>query len=386
VYGSFLWLVLAAGALAIGEASWVGTAATRGSVLAVGAAALLIVVVGAGFNLNQIAADVYQKQGNGLDSQGRYTDSVSTYRQAVLLAPSSAYYALYLGRAYLELARRANDRAGGASKSITLSSILGGSPSTSSALSKDDAYESARIVLEYARDLEPLNPDHYGNLARLYHLWGEPSDVGKLEESSHYSELATTLSPHTAQLYDEWALTLLGLGRDSDAIDRARLAVGMDPPFASSHVVLADVLLESGNANEALGEHQQALRLDPVSLTDNGLDRRVTLYLDHGEGQAFADAFRSAAARSSSRTVQLSYAYVLTRLGQLPAAIAQYEALVASDASDWLSWRNLALTYAKNGQVADAARAANLAVKFTPLEQKQTVHDQLSAILGPSAQ
>jgi tetratricopeptide (TPR) repeat protein len=151
-------------------------------------------------------------------------------------------------------------------------------------------------------------------------------------------------------------------------------------------VVLGDVLLESGYASEALGEHEQALKLDPVSLTDSGLDRRVTVYLADGEGQAFADAFRSAADRSSSRPVRLSYAYILTRLGQMPAAITQYETLVASDGSDWLSWRNLALTYAKNGQAADATRAANLAVKYAPSEQRQTVHDQLSAILGSSAQ
>jgi tetratricopeptide (TPR) repeat protein/O-antigen ligase len=359
---------------------------TRAWVLAAGAVATVVALVGAGFNLNQIAADVYQKQGNGLDAQSQFADSVGAYRRAMLLDPSQAFYALYLGRAFLELARRANDQTSGTSKAITLASILAGSPPTGSSMSMNDSYESARVVLEHARDLEPLNPDHYGNLARLYHLWGEPNDTSKLEESSHYSELAATLSPHSAQLYDEWALTLLGLGRLPDAIDRARLAANMDPPFATTHVVLGDVLLESGNASDALSEHQRALQLDPTSLTDAALDRRITRYVELGQGQAFAEAFRAAAEHSSSRAVRLSYAYILSRIGQLPAAIAQYEALVAADGTDWLSWRNLALTYIRNGQTTGAARAADLAVKYAPSDQRQTVRDQLIAVLGPSSQ
>jgi tetratricopeptide (TPR) repeat protein/O-antigen ligase len=383
VYGSFFWLLLAVvgiawATLAKSTVRWKPSSAT----LRLGVAVAVVVLVGAWFNLSQLAADVHQKQGNGFDAQNQFTESVNAYREAVNLAPSQAFYSLYLGRAYLEVARQATSSTPIPSRPLTLQTVLATPLSLSASLSRGDAFESARVVLEYARDLEPLNPDHYGNLARLYYLWGQPSDPTKLEQSSNYSDQATTLSPHSAQLFDEWALTLLALGRSSDAIDRAAKAASLDPAFATTHVVLGDVLLESGNATGALAEHRRALDLDPLALSDSGLDRRVTRYLALGQAPAFVETLRVASERNPSRGARLAYAYVLSRVGQLPAAIAEYQVLVKVDPADWLSWRNLALAEANQGRSADATRAAQQAVSNAPSNQSQAVRDQLSAILG----
>jgi tetratricopeptide (TPR) repeat protein len=385
VYGSFLWLLLAVFAIAFLTIDTLSKAPVSALTLRTGFVAVVVVLVGAWFNLNQLAADVYLKQGNGLDTHGHIAESVVAFRQAVNLAPYQAFYAVYLGRAYLELAGLSTDLTPGLSSPLTLSSVLSDAPSPWMTLSKNDAYESARVIFEYARDVEPLNPDHYGNLARLYRLWGESKDTTKLELSSHYSEQATTLSPHSAQLFDEWALTLVDLGRTQDAIDRASKAMSLDSSFATTHVVLGDVLLESGNAEGALAEHRRALELDPVALTDAGLDRRVTRYLQLGHAQAFVDILRMAADKSGSRRAKISYAYVLSGLGQLPAAIAQYKALTTADKTDWLSWGYLALTFAKQGQLAEARNAAQMALRYVPADQSQRARGELSSILGPKS-
>jgi tetratricopeptide (TPR) repeat protein len=163
------------------------------------------------------------------------------------------------------------------------------------------------------------------------------------------------------------------------------MAVSLDSPFATTHVVLGDVLLESGNADGALAEHRRALDLDPLALTDAGLDRRLTRYLQLGHSQAFADIVRTAADKSGSRRAKLSYAYVLSGLGQLPVAIAQYKGLTQADNTDWLSWGYLALTLAKQGQLAEATNAAQMALRYVPAEQRQRVRGELSAILGPKS-
>jgi tetratricopeptide (TPR) repeat protein len=386
VYGSFCWLLLAV--FAIGWTGVVGTTdrwQPSSVALRVGVVGGVVVLVGAWFNLSQLAADVYQKQGNGLDAQSQFTESVNAYRSAVNLAPYQAFYSLYLGRAYLELARHATNPTPAPTHLLTLATVLATPLSPTSNLTRSDAFESARVVLEYARDLEPLNPDHYGNLARLYFLWGQPNDPAKLEQSSTYSKQATTLSPHSAQLFDEWALALLALGRDSDALDRASTAVSLDQAFATAHVVLGDVLLEIGNESGALAEHHRALELDPLALSDSGLDRRVSRYIELGRAPDLVEALRGAAERSASRSAHLSYAYVLARVGQLPTAVEEYRSLVKADPSDWLSWRNLALAEAKQGQLADAVSAAQEAVRYAPPEQAQAVRDQLRAAIGPPA-
>jgi len=67
----------------------------------------VIAVFAIGSNLGQLAADVYHKQASLFDHQEKYANSVFSYEEALVLAPTQDYYALYLGRAYLEVARQA---------------------------------------------------------------------------------------------------------------------------------------------------------------------------------------------------------------------------------------------------------------------------------------
>ena len=60
-------------------------------------------------NLNVIIADIYYKTGDAYDKSGRWDGSIPAYQQALNLAPSQDFYYLFLGRAFMELAKRVAD-------------------------------------------------------------------------------------------------------------------------------------------------------------------------------------------------------------------------------------------------------------------------------------
>ena len=381
-YATFLWLVLALPTWAWIEGWHPPFAVSQSRATWVVVSAILLTVVGIALNLNQIAADVYHKQGTLFDSQGQYADSTYAYEQAISLAPTQAYYYLFLGRAYLEVAKGATATPLSPPFQPTLQSLLTITPATVGRMGRIDALRSAEIVLLKARDLEPLNPDHYANLARLYRLWGDSTDKSKLADASKYYQQATTLSPHSAQLYSEWTMTSLDQGQTSSALTEAQRAVALDPQFALTHVVLGDVYLAEHKDDPALQEHLKALELDPLALSDSSFEARINQYISDKKAQPLVDRYRQLVQRGVPRQVKVSYAFLLARSGDLAAAERQYLQLVQSDPTDWLSGRNLALTYAQQGNAGAAVAAAQAALKYAPANQQASLQQLISSYQG----
>jgi Flp pilus assembly protein TadD len=350
----------------------------RTRVVAIAGAA--IVVIGVTLNLNQLAADVYHKEGTSLDAQGNFANSAHAYQEAIALAPQQDYYYLFLGRAYLELAKQAPKTPLSPPFSPTLDNALTVPPATIEQMGQIDALRSAEVVLERARYLAPLNPDHYANLARLYRLWGETIDPSKLADSSHYSRLATTLSPHSAQLFDEWALTLLAEGKLPEALVEARTAAALDPQYAVTHVVLGDVYLNQHQVSDALAQHFQALALDPTALSDSSFEARVQAYVAAGQGRALADRYGALLQSHPSRPVRLAYAYLLTQTGQTALALPQFQILVQQDPTDWLAQRDLAIADEQLGHRTGARAAAQAALQAAPADQRSSIQSLLTSL------
>ena len=71
------------------------------------------------------------------------------------------------------------------------------------------------------------------------------------------------LNPEAPGGHYELAKTYWELGRWQEAAPHARKAVSLTPDLASPHVLLGNVLLREHNAQGALHEYQEYLRLDP---------------------------------------------------------------------------------------------------------------------------
>ena len=152
-------------------------------------------------NLSIIKADIVYKQGFSLDNMGRWNESVFFHSQAVKLAPTEDYFYLFLGRALLEQARTIQDP-----------------------IKREARLKEAEEVLTRARNLNPYNPDHTANLARLYRNWADmTADPQKrqelLQKSLDFYNQVTRISPNNAILHNEKAFVYMLLGQKDKALE-----------------------------------------------------------------------------------------------------------------------------------------------------------------------
>jgi len=137
-------------------------------------------------NLRVIQADTVYKSGLQLDNEGRPQFSVEIYKRAIELAPGEDYYYLFLGRSILNLTNGVE------------------------ATQQQTLLQNAERELKIAQRLNPLNPDHTANLARLNRQWAfltqDPAQKSKhIEEANHHYDRVTHISRNSALLYNEWA-------------------------------------------------------------------------------------------------------------------------------------------------------------------------------------
>ncbi len=325
-------------------------------------------------NLNQVAADVYHKQGDLYDRASRYMDSVAAYQRAVSLSPSQDYYALFVGRSLLELAKRAPAGVPVLSPAQYEEASNSLSRQQMARMTREDFLNVSLVALLRARALRPLNTDHYANLARLNRYWGDSGDPARLEVASRYYAQATKLSPATAHLYSEWALTELARRDVASAREKSQKSIALDPKFAPGQVIAGDVEMFAGGPKDAWKFHSAALDLNALALNDSRFEARINSYLNANMGQTLTDRYsRLAQSLPDNTQVRTVYAFLLSRTGRPAEASQQYKAIIVSDPSNWMAYRNLALNYLELADLPQAIQYMENALRLAPDDQKPQI-------------
>jgi tetratricopeptide (TPR) repeat protein len=225
-------------------------------------------------NVNVVRADTYYNWGIAYEESGQWDTAVALYRRAIAIAPAQARYYTFLGGAY-------GTRA-----------VEEGNPDS-------PLFRETEAALRRARDLSPLDPDHWANLGRLYQSWAllteepEPRLV-RLNAALESYERATTLSPnnHGRRLKDNVVETYLMLGdhhltagdiepaaqaysqaleRDSQAaLDKKLQTTKNSPQSPTAHESLALIYAQMGRTEDAMNHLQRAMELATA-------DQRITL-------------------------------------------------------------------------------------------------------------
>ncbi|MEM7533264.1 MAG: hypothetical protein AAF639_13870, partial [Chloroflexota bacterium] len=171
-------------------------------------AVALIVIVNT-INVALVKADIIYKQGQQFDRQGEWISSVELYRRALAARKTEDHYMLFLGRALLEQAKRAPDQGAVQLGSANLNRVLSLVPNDIANMNKQELLKAAEVVLIEAQEVNPLNTDHTANLARLYRTWADLNGGDAelrdrmLAQSLEQYEVATTLSPNSAHIWNE---------------------------------------------------------------------------------------------------------------------------------------------------------------------------------------
>jgi tetratricopeptide (TPR) repeat protein len=375
-------------------------------------------------NLQPIQADIVYKQAGAWDQQGpqpliRGSNSpmqgwdlaIEHHRLAIRLAPNEDFYYLWLGRALLEKARNHPNPAQNTIKiqeGDSFARVIEDNPADwgrvnegdpiplpSAKLSQQDLLNSAKIILEEARTINPLNTDHSANLARM---WLQTTDVvaDPAEKERRYASAiaaygtATTLSPNNAQLLNEWSKLHLKRGELEKAQELADKSLGIDKKFDDTYLLRASILLaRADKLNQPKVQAEQLIAtLPPTATAEIDAAKAALATFDNKQWRGLLE--KAVPELEQALVVRLGNPQVLgqlvllhQQLGQLDKAINVALKLTELNANDSNSWRNLALLYRDNKQKDKAVDAAQRAVNTATDAQRpqlQAFLDELKAL------
>ena len=381
------------------------------------------IVLFVSINFSAIRADIIFKQGqpyvnnNACDGSTLQCDiAIAHLKQALKYAPYEDFYMLALGASYLNKSAAAPDAPPILVESSTFDSILKIGADQTAQLNRRDALTAARVTLAHAREINPLNTDHSANLARLHRRWADLAvdDAERrlrLDQAGQFYVEATALSPHNAQLWNEWAVVYFSLWdlasrlRDqanaqaatleaqnqqaaADAAMQAAQAkleesLRLDTLFPDTYWYLANLDFALGKTAEAEAALLKVLELSPGNTDAWG--RLTEQYLQTGNitqaAQLTADFV------NSNPTFLTGWRYLAQRiyppLGRLTEAIdaAQRSVELSVNNSDhWGDLLTLAQLLGQAGNLPEALAMAQQAYEAAPEENKPTVQGLLDAI------
>ena len=291
-------------------------------------------------NLSIVRADTHYKQGLNLDEQQQWDGSLALYEESIRSAPEQDWYYLFLARAILEKIKSIDDDEGRtAFEPQSLDDVLKLTPQQLASLDRESLFRSVLVVLTKARELNVLNTDHSANLGRMFRIWAEQSTdpekrQEKWEQAVAYYQDATTLSPHNAQLFNEWGLVYLITGQYDEAIAKYEQSLALDREFVQTYLLLGDAYTMKGDIEAATRVYEQALEIQPGEVKP-----RVQLC-----------AF-------------------LGQQGKLEQAAVYCEQVIALSPREYQAHRNLAIIYRDMARIEDALEEARIARELAPQEE-----------------
>ena len=345
---AFFYLVLFFFILCIAIALWINappgetstmSGAAMGVVLTVILAVVIVLVIYA-TNFAVVAADIYFKGGSERENGGDLNGGIAIYRRAFEFQPNQDYYALFLGRAYLEIAQPDQD-----------------------ANRRMQSFTSSEQTLLHALRINPLNTDHTANLARLSRNLAAQATVpadktARLQKANEYYETATRLSPNSANLYNEWSQVYSQSGDLIKAHEKLVRSLELDPQFAQTYLYLGQTDQALGDNARALESYLHAIALDPAALSGNvnlPLTDPILLLSQPEFAPRAIEAYRAAlanAAKSVAGHIALGELYQSS--GQNDLAQSEFQRAVESAPKDYTAHLVFVNFNSESGQI-DAA-------------------------------
>ena len=118
-------------------------------------------------------------------------------------------------------------------------------------------WREAQSNLQRALQLDSHLTPAYLALGALF------TEEGRYEQAQPLLSRALVLEPRSAMIHYELGRACWGLRRWKEAEDHARTALNLQPDLPEAHVLMGNILLREGQANTALSQFRDYLRLAP---------------------------------------------------------------------------------------------------------------------------
>jgi TolB-like protein/DNA-binding winged helix-turn-helix (wHTH) protein/Tfp pilus assembly protein PilF len=219
-----------------------------------------------------------------------------------------------------------------------------------------DALERASEYFQKATSIDPNYAPAYAGSAQTYALFA--GNTGPKDEfvaaGKKAANQALLLDPNLAEAHTALALLLSGEYNFKDEEREFKLAVTLDPNYATGHHWYGEVyLVQMGRFEEANREMKQALALDPASriiATDWG----TVLFWERRYDEAYKQLSKVIAMDAGFSEAYLWRGRVLLKLGKYPAAIDDLETAHRINHASQIISPTLAYAYGVSGNRAKA--------------------------------
>jgi tetratricopeptide (TPR) repeat protein/O-antigen ligase len=363
------------------------------------------------FNVDNVYADMRFQQGQG------YTDApnagldqqivgMSYLLDAIRMEPAQDFYYLNLGRTLMnitDIRRQTNEATAGQPKPDARVEDLLRLPDPAAV--QEFAVQQAPVamlnyaqaVLERARTLNPLNKDHYANLARLHSFWYSriARDPNQLLQSIDWYKKGHEIAPQDVTILNEYAGALALLGSDArsrkdEATAQASFAQAqqlldeskqLDPRYGDTDLRLADLLRIEGRDAEAVDRYVELLGKNP-----HALDAQINAIIDGlrdkpDELKRLRDVYNVAVTKKPDDVALYSFIGLLSvRAGDLPRAAEVYGRLTQLQPNNMEAHRNYTLVLSDTRQYQQATTEAQAMLSLA--QQQQLPQQQTDAIQG----
>jgi tetratricopeptide (TPR) repeat protein/O-antigen ligase len=303
-------------------------------------------------NLQVVMADIIYKQAQPYDQKQQWAVSIPLYRRALKLVPHEDFYYLFLGRALLENAKDTSPDQPGVASELSLRDLMTMDPERMAQMSRQELLEASRLVLQQAQTVNPLNTDHSANLGRLHRTWAEmvtaPAERdAMLSQAEAYYDQATSLSPHNAQLWNEWGLVHIVQGDSEKALEKYERSLSLDQEYEQTYALVGDLYMSQQKWEQSAESYRRVVELRP-----NLLQAHATL------------------------------GYIYAQQGKTERAIEENLFVAERSPKDYNSRKNLALLYRQVGDTEQALVQARRAWELAPEDQKSGVAGLISQLGG----
>ncbi len=199
----------------------------------------------------------YYRQAAVLHSAKRYTEAVSSFKQAIQIDPSDAQSYYGLGVTY-NAQKRYDDAIASYQKAIEIDpSYATAHNNLGSTYNDQKRYDDAIASYQKAIEIDPSDAMAHNNLGNTY------NDQKRYDDAIASYQKAIELDPSYATAHNNLGITYNAQKRYDDAIASYQKAIEIDPSDAKAHYNLGITYKAQKRYDDAIASYQKAIEIDP---------------------------------------------------------------------------------------------------------------------------
>ena len=176
---------------------------------------------------------------------------------------------------------------------------------------------------------------------------------------------ALAMSTDDARAYNNFGMSLAGVGRVEEAIAQYRQALALTPAYPEAHNNLGNALARSGRLEDAVGQYRQALAGDATSA--DARNNLGTVLMQQGRlGDAIGQFEAALAIHPDYAQAHNNLGNALAAEGRLDEAVAHYRQAIEFDGAYTDAHNNLGAALARQGKLDEAIAQFRKALELDP--------------------